>query len=370
MVPVNADVQSIILNPSERRIYTANRANGTVSIIDADKLQVTATVPVTPQPIGLIPNPLDGKVYVAGFNGLPPYVNAIKPISHTVAQLVLPAGLNVVTWARSFSFAVDEQQNRIWFSNAIGPVGDVTVLDGPTHVPVARFTIRYPGLETSGSIPYSIAFNAENNKAYVLGYSALDADQLARLTILDGTSFQVIRQLSPLSPIAGSGFPTAIFYNPVNNKIYCALCKEGLVVLDGETDQVLRRLPVDGCHFTFAVNPDRDAVYVTSWEPGKVYVVDGESDRLIRTIDDVHGALGAGYNQATGNLYVLATAVDKLVVIDGAEDEILWTCPAGPFPTVIINNDGATVVSDHATGRTFFVNMSSSGMGSVGVALE
>src|SRR5579862_5906253 len=109
-ISVGSSPNGVAVNPATNRIYVANRADNTVSVIDGRTYAVVATVPVGPGPAGVAVNPATNRVYVANS------------------------------------------------TNAID-VGSVTVIDGSTNAVIATIPVDL--------VPNFIAVNPVTNRVYV-----------------------------------------------------------------------------------------------------------------------------------------------------------------------------------------------------------
>lgn len=249
----------------------------------------------------------------------------------------------------------------------------MSVIDSETETTLARFPINYPDIEGGTTfVPWTVSFSLLYNKAYVIGSSTTDPARRALLSILDGSDFTILRQFSPLSTITNSGSRIAMVYNPLSDKLYCALFSGEIVILDGKTDAILRRHMVRGATFTLALNPTRNKIYIANYESGEVHVIDGESDNLECAITGLSGPYGLGFNARSNRLFTLDLGIfgaERLVAIDGSTDTLVGDCPVGPYPPFIIDNDGALIAADDQSGQTYYAILPASGGGSIGIVL-
>ena len=107
-IPVGTNPVGVGVNPLTNRIYVSNNGDNTVSVIGGLANAVIATVPVGSGPVGVGVNPSTNRVYVAD-NGVgigPGAVSVIDATTNTVIATI-PVDQN------PFAVAVNSVTNRI-----------------------------------------------------------------------------------------------------------------------------------------------------------------------------------------------------------------------------------------------------------------
>ncbi len=85
--------------------------------------------------------------------------------------------------------------------------------------------------------------------------------------------------------LCGVAEPAALAYNPTHNKIYVS-GREGncVIVIDGETNQKVAKIPAGSGVFSLCYNPTNNKVYCANSYSDNVTVIDGASNNVITTI--------------------------------------------------------------------------------------
>jgi YVTN family beta-propeller protein len=105
-----------------------------------------------------------------------------------------------------------------------------------------------------------------------------------------------------------------------------------LVVLDGNTNAIVRRIKVGSGPDRVAVKGITDRIYVTNQSEATVSVIDGSKSQVIATVPVNGGAVGIAVNPATNRIYVppLFCSSCDVAVIDGATNSVGTNfCPSG-----------------------------------------
>jgi YVTN family beta-propeller protein len=166
-------------------------------------------------------------------------------------------------------------------------------------------------------------FNTRNQKLYLTDkwrYSR-------RLSVVDTRGDSLLRTLTM------ARYPSALGYNPVENKVYCGYFS-GVYVIDGESDTMIgaeHALPggpgVIGC------DPDANKVYcgIGGGESRDVYILDGSTDSTITVVQTGSGPREMLYDPLDSNMYVACGEGYELSVIDGRADSVVTHIAAGRF---------------------------------------
>jgi YVTN family beta-propeller protein len=292
-IPVGSNPAGIAVNPVTNRVYVANNASNSVTVIDGvTNAAATLQIPSANLPKVVAVNPVTDKIYIGGESDN--RVTVIDGATGTTSTVSDPnaAGSN------PSAIAVNPVTNKIYIANSpqeFGWPGSVTVIDGATN---ATSTIA---LDRSAN---AIAVNPATNRVYVAAeyYSAMV--NFGEMFEIDGTA----NVATPIS--SGSGWD-GFAVNSATNRIYAAErppddsveSVNGVLAIDGATDTTTI-IPV-------GVNP----VGIAGNEgTNTYYVADGGSsfDRDVpRTVTVIDGATNATSTIAVGD-YIAAIAADPV----------------------------------------------------------
>ncbi|MEO7804042.1 MAG: YncE family protein [Actinomycetota bacterium] len=227
-------------------------------------------------------------------------------------------------------------------------------------------TVALPGLSatagpgTISQIPlagYScgLAIDPTRNLAYTLTgcYGALD--------IIDLSQGKVVHTIFLPEPDAW-----AVDVNPVTNRIYVATSPGGagyqgrLMVVDGNSRQVIANIPVGDGVVSVAVNSVTNRIYVSNANSAYVSVIDGATNTEIAQIRPYpHGTVNYPYDfavdQDSNLIYVSLAYPVAVAVVDGATNQLLGTIPTPPGPDPYL-------ALDNSTHRLFVIHSGSNNM--------
>ncbi len=285
----NSRPNSVSVNPVTNKIYTANSADGSVSIIDG------ATNAVTRIALGLrsganprevVVNVLTNRIYTCNDDGTASIINGSNnAIISTVTTGPEPWGL-----------AVDEATNKAYVVNSGSST--VTVIDGATASFAATVNV--------GGQPYTAAINPVTNRVYVSAFSGNS------VTVIDGS------QNVTSAITAASRFAVAV--NPVTNKIYFGSGSgdvNTLAVVDGATNAV-SSVTTGTQPNAVAVNPVTNRIYTANSVSNTVTVVDATNSNATSTVTVGTTPNGVAVNPVTNRIYVTNAGSNNVTVIDGA----------------------------------------------------
>jgi YVTN family beta-propeller protein len=110
--------------------------------------------------------------------------------------------------------------------------------------------------------PQAFTYNATNNKIYVGGLYG------NCVIVIDGETNQKIAKIP-----AGRGI-RALCWNSTNNKVYCAnQASDNVSVIDGATNQVITTIPVGSAPCAFAWNSIQNRTYVANFGSSTISVI-------------------------------------------------------------------------------------------------
>ena len=185
--------------------------------------------------------------------------------------------------------------------------------------------------------PKCIAVNDETNRVYV-GVEG-------GLVVIDGETDEVLTEILSDTEVV------ALAVNPQTNRVYAAVYGENVTVINGATNQVVGGILERVYNsYELAVNPVTNLVYIADWttilgEYDRVRVYHGENLTLIETVN-IPGSnesttiqrVGVAVNPDTNRIYATWRGNNTLHVIDGNTHEITKTVEPSSFSdTVTVN---------------------------------
>lgn len=178
--------------------------------------------------------------------------------------------------------------------------------------------------------PKCIAVNEETNRIYVSVEGGL--------MIIDGETDTVITEILPETDII------AILVTPQTNRIYAAVYRENITVIDGATNQPVGEIPEKiYTQYEIAVNPVTNLIYIGDnalfqGEYDCVAVYNGETNTVVASVNipgsNVHQLLERVHvtvNPETNRIYATWSGDNTLHVIDGNTNSIIKTVSPSPF---------------------------------------
>jgi YVTN family beta-propeller protein len=186
-IPVGRQPFGVAVTPDGSKVYVANDADGTVSVI------VTTTNTVTPisvgiGPVGVAATPDGSKVYVA--NSGSHTVSVISTATNTVTGSPIPVG------GSPFGVAVTPDGSKVYVAE--GSEGTVSVISTATNTVIGS---PIP----VGSTPFGVAVTSNGSKVYV----ANGGD--GTVSVISTATNTVIR--SPI-PVGSEPFALGVFIQP------------------------------------------------------------------------------------------------------------------------------------------------------------
>jgi YVTN family beta-propeller protein len=283
-VPVGDEPSSVAVDSATGTVYVANRAAGTVSVLDRNNV-VVATVPVEGHPTDVAVHEVTGRAYLTS-----PDTGTV-----TVVEGGAPAGV-VRDLPGASVVDVDPMANLVYAASGTG--GSVGVIDGATGT-LAR-TVPGPGQGFAG-----ITVDAGRKRAY------LSSVYTASVEVLDTAAFTftgrlpagngatgvaahvasdtvyvanaAIHHLSVVDAATGTEKPhillrsasSSVSVHEASNTVYCNGGPNGLVRIDGATSRIVGELPLGINPGVLAVDQRTQTVYLTDPLRDTVSVITG-----------------------------------------------------------------------------------------------
>jgi DNA-binding beta-propeller fold protein YncE len=201
----------------------------------------------------------------------------------------------------------------LFFSSIAISAKELAIFDNHLNAYAAYDPLTIIANITLGKNPYSIAVNEATNRIYV----GVDGG----LMVINGETDQVIAEI-PLGDDV-----VALAVNPITNRIYAGIYGKNITVIDGATNLKVGEIP-EGLYnnYELAVNPNTNLVYVGEWtvwvgEADGVLVYNGENFEQIASValgvSSHIERVGVTVNPNSNRIYATWSGNSSLYMIDG-----------------------------------------------------
>jgi YVTN family beta-propeller protein len=281
-------------------VYTANNTSATSSVIDCAGDSVVRIVAVGDKPWDLLAGP-EGKMFCSGDGPTLTVIDGSETRTIPVGYL--------------YRWSYDPVNRKIY--HASWNANDLAVLDAVGESVLVRVALG----EGTGSLCY----DPDGNSTWSGG------DERANVGVIDGATNQVTQTLW-----CGIFRPGVLRYNPVNHHMYCL--EEGwnspnnhLVVIDGDSNRVLRILPAGGSCDSMLWNPVNNKLYISNSGDNTVSIVDCTSDSIVATLNSRSDWPNGSCCSDGGKVYVCNDG-GGVTVIDPVGDSVRKLIDVGRNP--------------------------------------
>ncbi len=247
------------VSPDGRRLYIADNADNTVSVIDTATNRVIATTPLSapPQYVAIAPN--GRRAYVTTYNdadGTGSAVHVMNTATNTVVATI-PVGIN------PYAAAVTPDGQHLYVPNHGSQ--DLSVINTRTNS-VTTLIVVPPN-------PHWVAFTPDSRRAYV-------ADHESNLvSVVDTASNTVIAKI----PVGRS--PHSVALSPNGREAFVTdYDAKSVSVIDTTSDTVTATIAVGANPQCVAVAPDGRHAYVTNNGSDSLSVIDTANNHVTATV--------------------------------------------------------------------------------------
>jgi YVTN family beta-propeller protein len=258
-IPAGDTPGFVVVSPSGRQAYVANRAAGVVTVIDTAVNKVTASIPVPAGPPQYLSFSPDGrKVYVSIWNDART-IAAVGVLDTTSNSIV--ATIPVRT--RPFLAAVTPDGKELYVPNHDS--GTVSVIDTTTNAVTTEIKVA--------ANPHWVEFSKDGTKAYT-------ANHESNLITVINTSDNSIAGEVPVqtSPHSLAVHPTRPLVGNVNYD------SNSVTMIDTNTEQVIATIPVGKNPQDITWAPDGRFAYVVNVTDNSVSVINAETMTVTATL--------------------------------------------------------------------------------------
>ncbi|WP_292381693.1 PKD domain-containing protein [Methanosarcina sp. UBA289] len=299
-------------SPAPSYAFITNLNSNTVSVINTGNNNVTATVPVGTNPMGVAVSPDGARTYVTntkyGDRGTVSVIDtAINKVTATVdiGYKYSPCGI-----------AITQDGKKLYVADR--DVKGVSVIDTSTNTVTATVPV--------GTNPLGVAIIPDGTKVYVTNrYSN-------NVSVIDTTTNTVIATVKvELGPCGVTG-------NQNGTELYVANCESNTIsVINTSSNTVTSTVTVGKWPMGIAVSPDGEVVYVANEGSNDVSVIDTETKTVIATVKVGKNPYGISVTPDGTKAYVANSGdndnLGKTVsVIDTATNKVTATVNTGFSP--------------------------------------
>ncbi|WP_040854674.1 serine/threonine-protein kinase [Nocardia niigatensis] len=284
-IPVGNGSIHVAVDPGTHTVYTANRDDNSVSVIDPAAHTVAATISVGKWPLGVAVDPGTHTVYTA--NRDDNSVSVIDPAAHTVA-----ATISVGTWPEGV--AVDPGTHTVYTTNYQDAT--VSVIDAAAHAVTATIPV--------GKSPIDVAVDPGTHTVYTTNYDD------ATVSVIDPAAHTV----AAVIPV-GKG-PDGLAVDPRTHTVYITNKGGDSVSVINPAHAVTATIPVGKGPEGVAVDPGTHTVYTANMDGDSVSVIDPAAHAVTATIPVGKGPVGVAVDPGTHTVYTAIYDQNSVSVIE------------------------------------------------------
>src|SRR5579885_3147802 len=291
-ISVGAQPDAMVMDLASNRIYVANYADGTVSVVDGSSNTVVTTIQVGMHPTSLALNAPSNKIYVAdqGSNDVM-VINGATNIASSIS------GISTAPTA----IATSPFSGQIFVATLDG---HVDVIDGSTDT-VTHVLSAQAGTSPAGQA--AIVVDPTTDEVFV-------SIQGGNLTAIDGGT------LAETNPPVGPGGTAALALNPVTHRVYADNASNSIAVVDGSTNAFNTLTLGQIQPWAIAVNPATNKVYVANYGSNSVTAYDPNAGTTSNI--PTGGNPDAIAIDLAKNLVYVADFTGSVTIIDASNDQV------------------------------------------------
>jgi len=309
-IPVGQIPCALCYNAQNDKVYVASEGSSKVTVINGATNEVIARV-AAGNGVGLCYNQTNNRVYCADLG--PDVVSVVDGATDSVIA-------NVHVGTISVNLCYNYLDNKVYCAR-FGGYG-VTVIDGATNEVLAQVPTPYQAMG-------ELCFNTRDDKVY-----CTSSDSIGYVTIIDGKT-----DSSSHTELGRGVSPTALCYNVVQNRIFCADEAYGsVIVIDGVTDTVIGAVTVGQWPSALCYDSSMDRIYCANVGTDNVSVIDAGSNLVIATVATGHEPRAILHDSAHDKVFCANSGSDGVAVIDCATDSVICTIATGQFPNALVRN--------------------------------
>ncbi len=386
-IPVAASLRGMLYDPTNGQLYLAGTSGDEVSVINTTSDRVTGTIAVGLDPRYIALDPTTGDLFVTNTqsNNVSVVNASTDAVVGSVAVGQNPIGI-VFDPTNGYLYVAD---SAVYGSPGTG--GNVTVIDATSDAVVGTIPV---GPDSRG-----LTFDPLNGELYVANYGG------GNITVINTSTDTVVGSIelgigyapsqpavdpvtgalyiadnnwggvvTVVDPVTGTveatipvgNYPSRPFYDSANGYLYVANeFSANITVIATSNNTVLGAIPAGSYPATFALVPSNDTLYVANWYSDNLLVVNGA--------DALGGASVFGPATTLGNTTVPPTMIDNVTFSGGVigfnqvPGTVFFTVGA---PAGYVASPTSGTVNVTAWGESVYVGFQSSGMSNVTFAVK
>jgi YVTN family beta-propeller protein len=309
LITVSA-VQKGVLSPSFAFITNIN--SNTVSVINTENNNLTATVPVGINPAGVAVSPDGKKVYVTNANYN--HRGSVSVIDTAISKVT--ATIDIGEKYSPCGIAITPDGNKLYVADR--DINGVSVIDTATNTVIATVS--------AGKWPMGVAASPDGTKVYVTNrYNN-------NVSVID-TGTNVIIATVNVEP-----GPSGITVSPDGTKLYVTNCESNtLSEIDTGSNTVTATVPVEEWPMGVAASPDGTKIYVSDQRSNNVSVIDSTTKTVIAAVKVKRSPYGIAVTQDGTKVYVVNCGDEDdlgntVSIIDTVTNRVIATEKTGFSP--------------------------------------
>jgi YVTN family beta-propeller protein len=279
-IPVGRDPRTVSVDVAGKLVATANRGEGSISVIDLERLERISDLKVCPLPWGVVLSPDGGTAYVAceASNSIAVVDLKSEEVSEYIPVEARPNGL-----------AVSRDGETLYVTHLLtGRVSVIDLASGSVEQVIPTWV--------DGNLAQSIVLNPNGAKAYLpLTRSnttnprlTFDTTVFPLVTVVDLEDGEMLPKEIISLPEADKpvGLPYDAGFLSDGSKLYIAnAASNDVSVIDMATGLRAAHIPVGDNPRGLVVSPDDQRVYVNNTLSGTVSIIDTDTDEVVDVIE-------------------------------------------------------------------------------------
>ena len=313
-LPIGRIPAPVVFSPDGTRGYVAGRfSDGTLTVLDAAKNSVIATIPVA--------RSIDPRV-VFSPNGRHAYVfdnegEGIVTVISTTSDTVVATFEADTHHVKPFS---SPDGTRTFFLDR--NTGKLQMVDSVNDL-VSTIDV--------GNYPHFPIVTQDGRRVYIPDFQN---QTLVVVDTAEGTVLATIHTDGMVNPPVFSPDGRRAYVNNPNT--------ETLVVIDTVLNEQIGSVSVGYRASSVQFDPDGSRAYVVSYDQGTVQMIDPREDTVVGTIDVGYQARELQFSPDGTRAYVTSYGAGRVVMIDTVADAVLGTVPVATTERLQFSADGKT----------------------------
>lgn len=241
----------------------------------------------------------------------------------------------IETTRRAFATALDEENHLLYVGNTLE--GSVTLIDTQTGKELA--IIQLADISNPKDIAHTreMVLDKQHHRLYV---SAVVEKGI--VWVIDTEKRQLVNTLTDMGE-----YPTGLAVDAEKNRLYVVNGKNGLIVVDTQTDKIVSRFNVEPekKHFflNIALDSKNNRAFLTDPDLPKVLVVDITTGKVLEHID-VTNSLAVLFNEKRDEIYVTHRNGKLISIIDSKTYQVKNSIATHAMPnSLALSSDGSVL---------------------------